>query len=68
MLNPPQYLPITTPANKTANVCAVIGTGVQGNGIIIWAIIPVIQAKKKAIITLLTTEVVERHLNSVYLV
>jgi hypothetical protein len=67
MLKPPQYLPSTIPANNTAKVCAVIGTGVQGKGIIIWAIKPVKQAMKNAITNLLAFEVSDLHLKSVYL-
>ncbi len=67
ILNPPQYLPRSIPANKTANVCTVIGTGVHGSGITIWAIKPVMHAIKNAITSLLAFEVSDRHLNSEYL-
>ncbi len=67
ILIPPQYLPKKIPAIKTAKVCNVMGTGVQGNGITTWAMIPVKHATKNAKITLWASEVLERHLNIISL-
>jgi len=44
-----------------------MGTGVQGKGIITCAMIPVMHAMKKAMNTLFTSEVLERHAKSEYL-
>ena len=37
MLKAPLLLPSAAPVHNTANVCPVIGTGVPGNRIAIWA-------------------------------